>query len=164
MPFLNYPSGVTIVNSEPKKIYPPSIHLSWGEDSSWGFLVAKNQKMFHLKNFIMNVAKYSIREENSPLLLQLTQFWPMFPFYTLLKHYKTNGFLVFSGSIKWEHWPGMGYGTSYSFSFEFSIFLFNCLIWLCKSFFSWLIFLISLSRVCCKLVDSRFSFYDTKKK
>ena len=30
-----------------------------------------------------------------------TDFWLMFPFYTL-------GFLVFSGVINWEHWPKMG--------------------------------------------------------
>ena len=29
----------------------------------------------------------------------------MFPFYTPLKNQKTKGFLVFSGGIKWEHWP-----------------------------------------------------------
>ena len=32
----------------------------------------------------------------------------MFPFYTLWKHQKTFGFLVFSGGIKWEHLPEMG--------------------------------------------------------
>ena len=32
----------------------------------------------------------------------------MFPFYTSWKHQKTIGFLVFSGDIKWEHWPEMG--------------------------------------------------------
>ena len=38
----------------------------------------------------------------------LTHFWPMFPFYPPLKHQKTFDFLVFSGGIKWEHWPEMG--------------------------------------------------------
>ena len=37
----------------------------------------------------------------------LTQFRPMFPFYNPWKHQKTKGFLVFSGGIKWEHWPEM---------------------------------------------------------
>ena len=32
----------------------------------------------------------------------------MFPFYTPWKYQKTFGFLVFSGGIKWEHWPEMG--------------------------------------------------------
>ena len=40
--------------------------------------------------------------------LELTHFWPMFPFYTLWKYQKTKGFQVFSGAIKWEHWPEMG--------------------------------------------------------
>ena len=34
----------------------------------------------------------------------LTDLWPMFPFYSPWKHTKTNGCLVFSGGIKWEHW------------------------------------------------------------
>ena len=38
----------------------------------------------------------------------LGHFWPMLPFYTPRKHQKTKGFLVFSGGIKWEHWPEMG--------------------------------------------------------
>ena len=51
----------------------------------------------------------------------LTYFWPMFPFYTpennrnqrisgVFRGYKmgTKRFLVFSGGIKWEHWPEMG--------------------------------------------------------
>ena len=37
----------------------------------------------------------------------LTHFRPMFPFYVPLKYQKTLGFLVFSGVIKWEHWPEM---------------------------------------------------------
>ena len=35
----------------------------------------------------------------------LTYFLPMFPFYAPWEHRKTKGFLVFSGGIKWEHWP-----------------------------------------------------------
>ena len=31
----------------------------------------------------------------------------MFPFYTPREHQKTKGFLLFSGVIKWEHWPEM---------------------------------------------------------
>ena len=42
----------------------------------------------------------------------------MFPFYTLWKHQKTFSFLVFSGGIKWEHWPEM----NESFLFNSSIF------------------------------------------
>ena len=36
------------------------------------------------------------------------QFWQVFPFYTPWKHLKTKGFLVFSGSLKWENWTEMG--------------------------------------------------------
>ena len=36
--------------------------------------------------------------------LILTQFWSMFLFCTHWKHQKTNGFLLFSEDIKWEHW------------------------------------------------------------
>ena len=32
----------------------------------------------------------------------------MFPFYTPWKHQKTFDFLVFSGGIRWEHWPNIG--------------------------------------------------------
>ena len=32
----------------------------------------------------------------------------MLPFYAPWKQKKTKGFPVFSGSIKWEHWPGLG--------------------------------------------------------
>ena len=49
MPFLNYPSGVTIVNSEPKKIYPPSIHLSWGFELR--ILGGKKSKNVSFKKF-----------------------------------------------------------------------------------------------------------------
>ena len=38
----------------------------------------------------------------------LAHFWRMLLFYTPWKHQKTFGFLVFSGSIKREHWPEMG--------------------------------------------------------
>ena len=41
-------------------------------------------------------------------ILKLTHFWPMFPFYTPRKRQGTFDFLVFSGGIKWEHWPEMG--------------------------------------------------------
>ena len=34
------------------------------------------------------------------------------PFYTHRKHQKTFGFLVFSGGVKWEHWPEMGYRSN----------------------------------------------------
>ena len=39
----------------------------------------------------------------------LTLFWSMFPFYTPWKHQKTITFLMFSGGIKWEHWPETDY-------------------------------------------------------
>ena len=35
----------------------------------------------------------------------LTYFKQMFPFHTLWKYQNTKRFLVFSGGIKWEHWP-----------------------------------------------------------
>ena len=43
-----------------------------------------------------------------------TYFWPIFPFYTPWKHEKTKIFLVFSGGIKWEHSPEMGYEKTIS--------------------------------------------------
>ena len=39
----------------------------------------------------------------------------MLPFYTLRKHQKTFGFLLFSGVIKWEHWPEIGYANIENF-------------------------------------------------
>ena len=38
----------------------------------------------------------------------LTHFQPMFHFYTIWKHQKTSGFLIFSGGIEVEHWLKMG--------------------------------------------------------
>ena len=38
---------------------------------------------------------------------QLTYFWQMFPSYNPWEHQKAFGFLVFSGGMKWEHWPEM---------------------------------------------------------
>ena len=37
----------------------------------------------------------------------LAHFWLVFPFCTPWKYQKIFGFLLFSGSIKWEHWPEM---------------------------------------------------------
>ena len=37
----------------------------------------------------------------------LTHFWLMFPFY-FWPMFPKPPFLVFSGGIKWEHWPEMG--------------------------------------------------------
>ena len=34
----------------------------------------------------------------------LNHFWLTLPFYISWKHQITNGFLVFSGGIKWKHW------------------------------------------------------------
>ena len=43
----------------------------------------------------------------------LIHFWPMLPFYTPWKYQKTKGFckgfLVFSGSIKWDDWAEMAW-------------------------------------------------------
>ena len=49
---------------------------------------------------------------NESLHLELSlriksHFWPIFPFYTFWKHQKIFSFLIFSGSLKWEHWPDM---------------------------------------------------------
>ena len=58
----------------------------------------------HLLNFFLLFSReYWIPGVNLPVYL--IHFWPMFPFYTSWKHHKTEGFLVFSGDIKWEHWP-----------------------------------------------------------
>ena len=63
--------------------------------------VSNNIILFLILIIFMNVQKdYFIKK-------QLTHFRPMFPFYTPWKHQKTFGFLVFSGGIKWEHWPEM---------------------------------------------------------
>ena len=43
----------------------------------------------------------------------LTHFWPMFSFYTPIKHQKIKGFLVFSGGINCEHRSEMGYVMLY---------------------------------------------------
>ena len=40
------------------------------------------------------------------LLLSITHFQPMFPFYTPWKHQKTSGFLMFAGGIEVEDWLG----------------------------------------------------------
>lgn len=38
----------------------------------------------------------------------LIHFWLMFYLIPPVKQIKVYGFLVFSGSINWEHWPDMG--------------------------------------------------------
>ena len=55
------------------------------------------------------IMKWTLKKmlvKQCPLLLK--HFWPMFPFYTPWKQQKTKDFLVFSGDVKWEHWPEMG--------------------------------------------------------
>ena len=74
------------------------------------------ETLLKTKKVRQRLCSANFREEQCsyiPLLSseQLTHFWPMFPFYTILyswKHQKTFDFLVFSGGIKWEHWPEMG--------------------------------------------------------
>ena len=55
---------------------------------------------------------------NAPLVpgksneLHFINFQPMFHFYNPWKHQKTNGFLMFSGSIEVEHWLKIGWLNS----------------------------------------------------
>ena len=46
------------------------------------------------------------------MFLPLTHLQPLFPFYTSWKHQKTEGFMVFSEGIKWEHSSEIGKGLS----------------------------------------------------
>ena len=48
-------------------------------------------------------------------------FQPMFPFYSPWKHQKTFGFLLFSGGIKWEHWPSWERSLSYCITCSFLV-------------------------------------------
>ena len=72
------------------------------------------QPFFNLANSFMNTVQSKRFDEHFKdckyiiCWNSLSYFWPMFPFYTPWKHQKTRGFTVFSGSIKWEHWPEMG--------------------------------------------------------
>ena len=43
----------------------------------------------------------------------------MLPFYTPWKYEKTSGFLMFSGVLEREHWPGMGQGVTEEFVISF---------------------------------------------
>ena len=58
---------------------------------------------------VWNDQKGIIKKSNFKNVMQhhITYFWPMFPFYTP-RHQGIIGFLVFSGDVKWEHWPEMG--------------------------------------------------------
>ena len=55
--------------------------------------------------FFVGLCTYNLKIETGD---KQTHFWPIFPFYTPWKHQKTKGFLVFSGVLKWEHWPEIG--------------------------------------------------------
>ena len=57
--------------------------------------------------------------------LGLAHFWPMFPFYTPIKHYKTKGFLVFSGGIKWKNFPDIGLEKNALKVNQFTLYLLN---------------------------------------
>ena len=46
-----------------------------------------------------------LEKKEFKMLRDFTYFWPIFPFYILLRHKETFDFLLFSGSIKREHWP-----------------------------------------------------------
>ena len=48
-------------------------------------------------------------------------FIPLVSFYTLLKHQKTSGFLMFSGGIGRDQWPEMGWKDWKQFFFIFSL-------------------------------------------
>ena len=53
-------------------------------------------RLFYFLLFFIFTFLYS----NQGHLALLTHFWPMFLFYTSLKHQKTKDILVFSGSVK----------------------------------------------------------------
>ena len=81
-----------ICNPLPKLlIFNRFFHLLLYQSRSWLF------SNFRLKPFFITQRQHEI----------LTYFWPMFPFYTPWKHQKILSFLVFSGGIKWDHWPEM---------------------------------------------------------
>ena len=42
------------------------------------------------------------------VLMFWNNFLPMFSVDTTWEHQKTKGFLLFSGGLKWEHWPEIG--------------------------------------------------------
>ena len=58
--------------------------------------VPKIQNWKHIKSLISNFGESFI-----PFLVNVSMFY-------LLKKRKTIDFLVMSGGIKWEHWPGNG--------------------------------------------------------
>ena len=75
------------------------------------FKTSENKMFLNFASQYKNVSlsglnSYIFKFPNSLIVtLHLTHSWPMFPFYTPWKHPKTFGFLLFSGGIKWEHWP-----------------------------------------------------------
>ena len=52
----------------------------------------------------------------------LTYFSSVLPFCTPLKHQKCKGFVVFSGDIKWKHWPATSKNRPYYFTFLRTVF------------------------------------------
>ena len=69
-----------------------------GEDLQ--FLFSTNKDLFEINSNAKDF--FSLRCGT------LTNFKPMFPFYTPWKRQKTRSFLTFSGGIGREHWPEMG--------------------------------------------------------
>ena len=70
-----------------------------------------HKKLFYYTIFKEKALPYFIlvKEEKEKKLIEreLTHFWQMFPFH-IPENTRKPGFLVFSGGMKWEHWPEMG--------------------------------------------------------
>ena len=70
--------------------------LTWSYD-----LVMISKEKFSLGHLFQQTLFYK--------RIYLSYLCPMFPFYTPWKHQKTRSFKLFSGGVKWEHWPEMGW-------------------------------------------------------
>ena len=60
----------------------------------------------------LNIAQLTVYYVYRKWASLLPIFGQIFPVYTPWKHRKTYDFLLFSGGIKWKHWPEMGWKQS----------------------------------------------------
>ena len=74
--------------------------------------------------------KCLLTKDATHFVVSLTYFYAMFPINTPWKHQKNFGFLVFSGSIKWEHWTEINWFHWHQMGSELSgIYTLKFLIW-----------------------------------
>ena len=84
-----------------KDLSPKLEEIIWFSFKNLGLVLGMTKKI--AQNMTIRFQKHLMSK-----VLQLTHSCPILSLYTPWKYQKIKGFLVFSGSMKWEHWPEMG--------------------------------------------------------